>query len=518
MVRHIKRKRSLYLPVLLLVIMVGLLTFHHASKEKNLTPEGLSRNTEVVNDAKGKVLSVSKLDSGYDVHYNEDDQLTNVHVNETLEVTHKETLPVELDLTATYWAKQNQAIYLNEEKLIYYDGKKNQTLDTNINGLTVGLDTVYYWKDNQIFSMNPSTQKSTLVAKTEQAVMKLFTSEDTKGLFIATVKKQDLSSDVYVYQQSDQDSQLLQKFNIPSLSGERIHTVDASQTQQGTHLIYTTKQTHAGTVTVRGYYNLFESPKEEPKFQKIKIYDSFTNDQMRVIDNLDLVLTEDGPEIILSARGMITAKVRSWNIYRAKQQQSEKWIANHISTSTSISRNHVYVSEHELFWLDSRGKKAKIMAVSNHPELLQKAESFQTADFVNGFYTGISSLPYGFIMLMVAMMWVAPSAIFLFCVSFWNEDAMVQKRSWVRYSTIGLFAICQYYLMQQFFTPMFEAFSPDYLSFQWHSIILPLGIILMSLLFTQFTRQKQWSIYQEFGIFTLFNTLFIVFLISPYVV
>lgn len=518
MVRHVKRKGTFYLPILLLFIMVGLLTYHHAGKERDQTPEGLSRNTDVVEGAKGKVLSVNKVNSGYDVHYNEDEKLTNVQLNDTLEVTNKETLPIELSLAATFWAKENQATYIENDQLLHYDGSEKQTIDKAVDGLAAVDETVYYWKKNRIFKLDSNTMTTTEIATTEQPVTKLFASDETEGLFAATVRKEDYSSDVLVYETNGQDTQTKYSFNVPSISGERINTIDLSENNKGTHLIYTTKQSHAGTITIRGYYNLFTSNQKETSFKEIAIYDAFSTDRMRVIKDLDLVMTEDGPEVFLSARGFITPKLESWNIYKAEPQDNGKWIANHISSTRSISNNHAYVSEGEIFWLDAKGKNVKIMAVSDHPQLVQKAEEFQPSDFIQGFYTGISTLPYGFILLMVATMWIAPSAIFLFAVSFWNENAIEQKQNWVRYSAIGLFAICQYYLMQQFFTPMFQAFSPSYLSFPWHSIVLPLALVFLSMLFTVIVRQKQWSVYQEFGYFTMFNTIFVLFLISPYVI
>jgi hypothetical protein len=518
MVRHAKRKSTFYIPILLLVVMVGLLTLHHAGKERDQTPEGLSRNTDVVEGAKGKVLTVNKIDSGYDVHYNENEKLTNVQLNDTLEVTNKETLPIELSLAATFWAKENQAIYIEKDQLLHYDGSKKHTIDKEVEGLSVGDETVYYWKKNRIFQLDTSTITSSEIAATEQPVTKLFTSDDTNGLFAAAVQKEDYSNDVLVYQTSGQDTQMNHMFNVPSISGERVNTIDLSQNEEGTHVIYTTKQSHAGTITIRGYYNIFTGNEKEASFKEIAVYDAFSSDRMRVIKDLDLVMTESGPEVFLSARGLITPKIESWNIYRAEPQDSGKWIANHISSTKSISNNHVYASEGEIFWLDAKGKTVKIMAVSDHPHLVQKAEEYQPSDFIQGFFSGITTLPYGFILLMVSAMWIAPAAIFLFAVSFWNENAIEQKHSWVRYSTIGLFAICQYYLMQQFFTPMFHAFSPSYLSFPWHSIVLPLAFVFLSMLFTLIVRQKQWSIYQEFGYFTLFNTIFVIFLISPYVI
>ncbi|MGM7703561.1 hypothetical protein ACSVDE_17705 [Pseudalkalibacillus sp. Hm43] len=518
MVRHVKRKGTLYLPLLLLIVMIGLLTVHHAGKERDLTSEGSSRNIVVTEGAKGKVLRVDKTDSGYDVHYNEDDQLTNLQLNETLEVTKKETLPVELSLSSKFWAKENKAIYIEKNELIHFDGDNSEIVDTEVQGLTSAENAVYYWKKNRIFKLDTSTLITSELAQTDLPISGLFASDDTDGLYAAVVKREDLSFDVHVFETKEEKADKSYTFNLPSLSGELVDTVDLSQNEEGIHLIYTTRQTHAGTVTIRGYYNLFTASQEEPSFKEIKVYDTFTNSRMRVVDDFNLILTDDGPEVTLSARGMITAKIQSWNVYKAKQVKPERWVANHISATTSISNSHQYVSEGEIFWLDYKGKNVKLMGVSDQPVLVQKAQEYQPSDFVQGFFTGISSLPYGFILLLVSVMWIAPAAILLFCISFWNEDAIEQKRSWVRYSAIGLFAICQYYLMQQFFTPMFDRFSPEYLSFPSYSIFLPILIVLLSALFTQFVRQRQWSLYQEFGYFTMFNTLIVIFLVSPYIV
>ncbi len=128
-------------------------------------------------------------------------------------------------------------------------------------------------------------------------------------------------------------------------------------------------------------------------------------------------MTERGPELFLSKRSMIKPKIESWNVYKAIPKDG-KWIASHISTSTSVSKNHVYVDEGELFWLDTRGKDSKIMAVSDNPFLVEKAETLQASDWINGFYTGMAKVPYGLILLLVAIIWLAPATIFIFFVSF----------------------------------------------------------------------------------------------------
>ncbi|WP_408009007.1 hypothetical protein ACJROX_01295 [Pseudalkalibacillus sp. A8] len=516
MVRHIKRKRTIYLPAFLLILLIGLLTFHHATKERDLTPNGFSRNTEVADGAKGKVLTAKKVGDGYDIHFNENGKLTNLQVNENLEVTNKESLPVQLDLNASIWANQGQAYYLEDQELVYFDGEDKQTVDNKIEGFKASTENLYYWKDDRVYMIDPTNNSSRQLLQTSAPVTKLFVSEQ-KGLFAVINKKEQYTTEVSVYKTNKGDAQKIEEFDIDSISGENVKNIDIAENEDGIHLIYQTAQPYEGTIIVRGHYNLFSTPHEQPSFEEIKVYDTFTKSRQRVIENLDLVMTERGPELFLSIRSMIKPKIESWNVYRAIQKDG-KWIANHISTSTSVSKNHVYVDEGEIFWLDTRGKDSKIIAVSDNPFLIEKAETFQVSDWVNGFYSGIAKLPYGLILLLVAVMWLAPTLIFLFCVTFWNEDAIEQRRSWVRYSAIGLFTIFQYFLLQRFFTPVFEAYSPIYLSFQMYSIIVPIVLVLLSWFFTHLVRKNHWNFYQEFGYFALFHTLMIIFLISPYTI
>ncbi len=515
-IQHVKKKRTIYLPVMLIFLLIGLLTFHHAMKERGLTPEGLSRNTEIVDGVTGKLLTAKKVDSGYDVHFNENGKLTNVHVTEKLEVTNKETLPIELGLSATIWAKNNTAYFIEDQALTYFDGKEKRTIADKIDGFEASVTNLYYWEKDRIFKVDSTTKTSEQLVITDHPVSNVFAS-DQKGLFAVTSKKEEYTTQVSVYKTDEGTVNESVKFDINSISGESVTDIDLAENDDGMHLIYQTGQAHGGTIIVRGHYALFKKAQEEPSFNEVRVYDTFTNSRQRVFDNMNLVITENGPEIYLSIRSKIKPKIESWNVYRAVPKDG-KWLASHISTSTSVSKNHVYVDEGELFWLDTRGKNAKIMAVSDHPELVEKGESLQASDWVNGFYTGMAKLPYGLILLLVAVMWLAPAIIFLFCVSFWNEDAIEQRRSWVRYSTIGLFTIFQYFLLQRFFTPMFEVFSPIYLSFQMHSLIIPIVLVLLSLLFTKLVRKSHWNLYQEFGYFSLFHTLMIIFLISPYTI
>ncbi|MGP4081865.1 hypothetical protein ACTWQL_18370 [Pseudalkalibacillus sp. R45] len=511
-----KKKRTIYLPMMLLFLLIGLLTFHHAMKERDLTPDGLSRNTEIVDGVNGKILTAKKVDSGYDIHFNENGKLANVHVNEKLEMINKETLPIEVGLTATIWAKNNTAYFVEDQALTYFDGKEKRTIADKIDGFEASDTNLYYWEKDKIFKLDSTTNTSEQLAITDHPISNVFAS-DQKGLFAVTSKIDDFTTHVAVFKTNRNDVKQVQSFEVESISGEMLADIDLAENEEGLHVIYQTGQAHGGTIIRRGEYTLFKTPNTESSFKNIEIYDTFTRSKQRVFDNLDLVMTENGPELILSIRGMIKPKIESWNVYRAVPKD-EEWLASHISTTTSVSKNHVYVDEGELFWLDTRGKNAKIMAVSDHPELVEKGESLQASDWVNGFYTGMAKLPYGLILLLVAVMWLAPAIIFLFCVSFWNEDAIEQCRSWVRYSAIGLFTIFQYFLLQRFFTPMFEAFSPIYLSFQMHSVIIPIVLVLLSLLFTRLVRKSHWNLYQEFGYFSLFHTLMIIFLISPYTI
>ncbi len=206
MFQHLKRKQTIYLPVFLLIVLIGLLTFHHATKERDLTPDGLSRNTEVADGAIGKVLTAKKVGNGYDIHFKRNGKLAYLQVNENLEVTNKQSLPVQLDLNASIWANHDKAYYLEDKELVYFDGKNKQIVDTDIDGFEASTEELFYWKEDRVYTIDPATNSSRKLLQTSDLITKLSTSEQ-KGLFAVINKKEQYTTEVSVYKTDKGEAQ-----------------------------------------------------------------------------------------------------------------------------------------------------------------------------------------------------------------------------------------------------------------------------------------------------------------------
>ncbi|WLD91539.1 hypothetical protein [Alkalihalobacillus sp. AL-G] len=518
MIKRLKQSSVLTIPIFLVVILFLALIVHQVNVRKDLAEDGWSRTAELLPNVSQHQPFAVEENSTYTVYIpNSDAQITHLTLDESLKVKSSEDFPVSIGPKTPFWASGNTVYYFEDKTIYEYDGSESSVFQEQVDGMEISGNRILYWKGKTIFEIDTKLGKSSKIGAASDKITNLFLSNSTSS-FLA-VFEEEITTKVMLYKESETESykgQLL--FEASEAGTERIIDVDFTQRDQLIDVIFTTYSTAQQQLTWRAYHNQFDLSDLETKqrFNELLIREQGSGTRIRKPNEIDLSLVDNKPAILFTAKGTLTPRVQTDNIYQAVLEDS-KWIATRISTTKEISTKPSWVGEATVMWLDYTGKDPNLMAASEKPAAIKRLGGVTSEDWKQGFYSSLSSLGFGLIILIYAALWATPPYLILFIVTFFSEETMEERKAWVRYGIAGFCGIVQVALIQKFFTPLFAIVSPDYLSFSGASYVIPVVLLLLSWIITQFVKGEEWGVIQEFSYFIAINLLMIIMLIAPYV-
>ncbi|MGM7700415.1 hypothetical protein ACSVDE_01750 [Pseudalkalibacillus sp. Hm43] len=503
-------------PILICILFIGLLLYHYLEKERALPTEDWSRTITVM-DSTGKSKPYV-YEEGNQFHlYQSDEQKVLHYVVNDLKVQKQESIQAQISSTSYFWAKEDQLLYFKDNTIFHNDGQTENILFEDVQGMKATPDQVVYWNDNEIYTIETESLESRLVAKSEFPIEDIILHNDPNAFIVLSDRA---STDLKVHY-FEKEADLYQPTKITEISeaGVAEYTgMDFVEQDGKLHLVFTTYSTAQQKLNYRAYYASIEpGSNQKPDFKEMLFHLEKTGERLFKPRDLEIYMKEDTPTVLFSTDGRTVGKQVASNIYMATIQNN-KWVAKRISTSKESSEQPQPLNDGTVVWLDYTGKEYNLSGSSNNPEIVEQSQQITSDDWANATSNAISGLFTGFLILLIASIWIAPPAIFLVLVNFIKEESLDENKSWVLWASILIYLGIQLTLMPKVFNRSFFMNAPDYLTFSGTMYILPLVFALFAYGMMKAGTDQSWGIISRVSYFVGVNLLIFITLIGPYTI
>ncbi|OZM57198.1 hypothetical protein CIB95_06955 [Lottiidibacillus patelloidae] len=515
-------KNIYVIPAIITFVLILLLFVEQVNEKTSFPSEGWSRSISFNEVSDGRTYFISTNENGsFEAYTPADNELLHLTINEDLEVTNKEIIPVELHKRKDFWAKDNDVIYLDEQKnLVLFSNGKNAVISENVNGASFDENTILFWDNKSIYFVDSESYKVTKVAETEKPIKDLLIDKDSKSFVVVFNIDPSVFDIAYYFHDTN--------VYIPVYSGELVTHLGATLTDlafvdenEKLHFVYTAITRRQGVRKSKTNYLTVDVRSKEVKTEPLVILDSENNRPLSDPGDFELFSRNSQVKLLFSANGFLDKRTMEGSIYEAVNNDG-KWIAERRSTTYKHSLRPEVVNDETIVWLDFypqltfSEEEYRFYASSSRTEVIKHTESVTGADLKIATSAMLTALPKSVFILFFAFLWIVPPVLILMTLAFVNPKH-IEKTSWkVRITSVVLLVISQYFVMSKINASVFNIAAPDYLTFAYSMLVYASVLGIVSFMVMMFVRTEDWSPSVEFIYIACINAWFISLLYGSY--
>ncbi|TLS36591.1 hypothetical protein [Pseudalkalibacillus caeni] len=510
--------KAIGLPLILSAVLIGLLIFQNLQNEIQLPDEGWSRSIPLPITTGETDPFVRSDEDGFSVYAPESGKIVHLKLDKALNVKNESSIPAGIGIDDAYWAKDNEAIYIKDGTLLSLKGNEETTILDNVTGLSASESTIVAWKENKLFTVNTETKAATPAGETKDPISSVVIPENAPSFIVISNPKETVKKLSYYKAEAGNSYTATDMFTLEMNPGENIFSIDYIENKAGLEVVYNTFAIRQGKREYRALHTSipFENLSSEPSFKAVNLFEEKAGSKLQDPAYLQFALKGQKPTLFFAARGASIQKKDSVNIYEAIQKD-DKWLANRRSTSEQQSVLPVFGDDQTLFWMDHENGRYSLATASSNPDVIEKSQKLTGEDWKNASADTFQALMGALMVIFNSMMWIIPTAIFLFAMLVVNVNAIENDERWVRTTSIVLYLLTQIALIHFIFNNPFYTFAPSYLTFTGSVVILPLLLGVLTWLFNKFGRNDEWGSISKVSYFIALNTWIVLIVIGPYI-
>ncbi|MCF6136411.1 hypothetical protein [Pseudalkalibacillus berkeleyi] len=505
-------------PIFICLVFISLLVNHHLQNERKLPTDQWSRTITLKEATSKSVPFTYQKGNEYHIFQAGEQMVNHLITNDRLETSKVEEIPVRIPDPLAFWAYGSQLMFLKDGEIIHFDGEHEKVLANNVKGMSSSEKQVIYWNDKSIYSIDTESFRSERIAESEQTIEDVILNIQSDS-FIVLSDRASTDIKVHYFTKQGKDYTPVKVTEISEAGVARLTEMDFLEIDGKLHITYSTFGTAKQQLNYRSYYTSInqKSLGQPLNFEELLFHNEGNGERLFKPRDLHLFLNDGKPSILFTTKGRTVGKQMADNIYMSSKS-GEKWMARRISTGNHSSEQPQNIGDGTVIWLDYSGEEYMVSGASNNPEAVKQSMKLNSEDWKNALSNSMSGLFAGFIILLIAFIWVAPPAIYLFIINLVKEESIDQKKQWVLWSTIIVYIAVQFMLVPKIFNRSFFANAPEYLTFSGTMFVIPLGLALLAYGLMKIGTEHNWGIFSKVFYFACLNILFFIILIGPYTI
>ncbi|MBM7693377.1 hypothetical protein JOC77_002817 [Peribacillus deserti] len=506
-------KRAYFYPVVILAILLAMLFAENIRLETKLPSDGWSRSYNF--KAESSTLAKPFIQNN-SVFFSEDKQIAEITCKDAMECTKTIKAKIAVPGNAEIWVKDNTVVYQDDTNLFVMKNGKTSQVVADVTYVRTGENHVLYWKEQNLFELNPSTTKSKLVSTFDHPIADISFFNNS----FVTAVEMDRGKFRLTYFEANGNSYKTSPLpDITFTDNESLEGFKYSRQGNSLSFMLNTMRLSQGNKA----YNLLEftqalnDDQKTPELHKVELADYQTGISLANPRNMNFRQTQSGGELLFTAYGSRFSKYEGYNLYTAEKVEST-WKAKRVSTTKDLPVQPFWLGNDKIMWTNFSGKVNTLHGASSNKEAIQKSEKITTEDLKFAASNTVSGGFGSFIILLFTMLWIVLPCIY-FGVLFFVKGNLFEDetKGWIILIPILLFTISQLYTFNTSFRKESYIFAPDYLTFQGSFIVWPVIIALISWGILKISKIKEVNPAGKFFYFAVVDTLIIVLLIGPYV-
>ncbi|MBN3554604.1 hypothetical protein JYA63_10030 [Fictibacillus nanhaiensis] len=516
-----KKIKPFVIPLLFFLVVFIALTFENLKTELKLPIEGWSRSLPLQTEKIGEVKPVFQEQNGMKrVYVPKENEVLSFHVTDQLEVKDKQTTPLSIPSPQDFWVQGDQYVFVRDQQLIHYDGKKEKVLDEDVRGMDSNPNNIIYFKEKEILSVDKSSWSVRSIKKVTEQIYSIVLN-DTSDSFLSVVKSANQTSKQLKVTYHQTESQSVLREHIILDKEEQIN-----ENHFGFYFIE-----NGNDLTV--YYTLFSNSsggKSYKIFQgtnQLNAGREWNFSIMTFIDNHGIKLenpkfiqygidNNGQAKVLFTTRALKSNDKEAVNVYEARAD-GVVWKTELRSTTNDQSLHPYWVGEDSVIWVNLVGyKEYTFSGASKNPEIIEKSLKITKVDLKEAVSATVLSLFQGLIFAMSSVYWIAPAVLFALVIYIVKIKLMEDEDKRILYTILALFLGVQFIFIQKFFNTHYYMFAPDFLAFTGSSFVIPVVLALLSGAAVWYGRKQDWSKLTAICYFAVLNTFFLSLVVGPY--
>lgn len=502
------------LKIISIIISFLLLGFQYIivlDGEKSLPSEDWSRSfTTNVSGDYAKLKSIP-IDSGYATSLLNFNKMDSLSCSEDLQCT-----PVssnsELNVYKNTWSDGDTTYFLKEDTFIQSTANGEKVIAESVENFAKSDDMLMYWLKNQQVVIQQGLNE--FISYTTE--YPIYTGEIVdEHFFIVTTNTRDNEFKIL-----DGNNELKELFTFHLNSTENLYSLTITiESDNRFSLLLETGVNSGGAVSkvLRDVsFDLTEN--QNPPFTKLEFFDKESGAELFDIRHPLLHQGENGRSITFSAYMYDKSGVKVNKIFVGDYTPSQIE-ASAVTKKGDFFVNPTFITDDTIAYFKLNGNDKELMYSSSTDEKLAKSGAILKGDFKQAFYSLISLLFIGIVLLLLSFTWIVPGL----SVGYGTQALLYKFRKPYSFSvsvyvnTIGL-VITQIVLFSTILHPEKIVLKAPYLTEDWHVFLVVILAGVLCVLPVLLSRTKVSE--DNFNTLILHTTglnLFILFLIlGPY--
>ncbi|WP_273850638.1 hypothetical protein [Guptibacillus spartinae] len=514
------RKPILWVFLSIGIILTSLVFVHFISLEKEPVSKDWSREFDLnlKSDDKTVPFQVNNEDS-LTFYTSNNEGINSVTLDDDYKILENQSIKLDTSPEFSIWTNGKKFLYVNSKNELHHyieSNNKDTVIDDNITGYMANKNTVVYWKDKSLFTINPVSMKTSKVKDFDKRINRVVLED--QSLLVITNEKQAFDGTLLIPEKEKYRSYEVFAMETEKIS-QRFTNFDYILEDENMELVYTiydvSEKAHtpyylSGTIT--------KLHTKKPKTSNF--YPAGSNVRIENPNYLNIYQNDGKVNILFSAQGRVSSFKTETNVFNATLNDN-KWKANQLSRTANRSSNPFQFEDGKIFWQETQPlEDAKVnyslMGITTDKDGIARSKEINKDDIKTALsHTGLA-LAMGIMTLLVAMVWVTPAGIFIMIMYMFNTNAIEQGKRWVLVTTLSLYFITQLFIIQMQMNDVFYMFAPDYLIFDGSSYILPFLIGAISVLIIKMFRISKDHLLAKLSYTIAMNVLIVTLLIGPY--
>ncbi|KPL57912.1 hypothetical protein [Rossellomorea vietnamensis] len=503
------------IPIAIILLLIGALFFHQLLNVKQQPDPEWSRSIPLGYSTDERPLVFYNQEGLFLASNGKVDQYS---FDDSLNPTKEGTLKTSVTRGQPFWTDGDKVIQVKDGQIISSDATGVKAIDDEVTGMGTSANTIYYWKQEVLYSLSPDDLSSKEIYRFTDEVLEAYAGND--GSTVLQVRQDDTHSHLYYM---DEGLQVVKNpfAIVNTATNQHINGLSFTNENNQLTLLYNEEMRAQGTLSYKilkletSIDDLGTSILKPAKIEFTNEQSGFKLESPRSVQFGDI---DGNPSILFTSESHQVGGQNTISLYIAPFSDSNQLMAKPVSTSKHFTYSPIQLSDKSIAWLDYGGDYYELFGASQDKQAIAKSTTWSKRSVKEALNNSVLMLFSSLVTILVSFYWILPS-LFVLILLYMFKPNMFEKEeiNWVEYASIILFILMPLTFISKAMGDYFYFAAPGYLTFSGSEYVLLVIISILSALLWKVGRDPDWGTFGGVFYFMGIYILLYVTSIGPYI-
>jgi hypothetical protein len=511
-----EKLKSFGVPLMIILLLMGALVIHQLLEVKKQPQPDWSRSVPLgfTSEERPQIFfnkgSLFLTDNGKVRQLAFDDQFN---------ITEDSVKNTKITRGFPFWSDGSVFIQMKSDQLIATEDNKDVVISEEATGLSTSGDKIYYWVENDLFTVNPADLSSKNIHTFSKNIMEVYQGDNGSAI----IQEQQNNSSAVLHYMDENEKIVGDPFATVKIStSHHIDGLTYGVENNKLTVLYNEELRAQGVLSykiVKLQSSLDELGTGTLKPTNLKFLNVDSGENLQGPRSAKLVTVDGKKSILFTSEGHKLSDHNTVSVYLAPLENTNSLLqAESIGTTKHYSYLPFQLSEKSFAWLDYGGDMYELFGASQDPEVIASSVELNKRNVKEAVNNSIMMIFSSVITILISFYWVLPSLLLLILLYMFRPNIFEKDGiNWVEYASILIFLFMPLTFMNKSMNGYFYFAAPDYLTFTGGGYVGILVITLVTGLIWKFGRNPDWGTFG--GVFYFMGVYILIYVSSfgPYI-